>query len=80
MQNVCPLGHGGGIFQTRALCVYVCLHSVEMKRPVASGKTEMLLQGRVVWQQGKLWGEREISLYVDFPFVCYNFLAVEGVK
>lgn len=68
MGNVCPLVHDGKIFQNRTLCV--CLHSVDVKRPVASGKAELLPRCWVVRKQGKLWGEREISLCVDFPFVC----------
>lgn len=31
-------------------------------------------------EEGKLWGEREISLCMSFPFVLQNFLAGLGVK
>lgn len=63
-----PSAMMGGFFQNRVL--WASLHSMDTKKPVASGNIKMFLQCRVGWKQGKLWGEREISLCVDFPFIC----------
>lgn len=44
-------------------------HGPSFRKDHALFKTKMFLQLQVVWREGKLWGEGEISLYMCFLFV-----------